>query len=138
MKADAALIDRIGEQFIPNNAIGISELIKNSYDADATRVLVDVGSAFDKDEKKRSITIRDNGHGMDKSDIEEKFMVIANESKKRNKLSPKGRYCTGEMGLGRFALQRLGMNVVVYTKKIDSNEWKLTIDLGEISTRYEY
>ena len=131
MKADAALIDRIGEQFIPNNAIGISELIKNSYDADATRVLVDVGSAFDKDEKKRSITIRDNGHGMDKSDIEEKFMVIANESKKRNKLSPKGRYCTGEMGLGRFALQRLGMNVVVYTKKIDCNEWKLTIDWGK-------
>ena len=70
MKADAALIERIGNQFIPNNAIGISELIKNSYDADATRVLVEVGSAFDKDEKKRSITIRDNGHGMDKSDID--------------------------------------------------------------------
>ena len=128
MTGDGALIDMLGSQFIPNNAIGISELIKNSYDADSTRVLIDFGSAFEDDPDDRKLSIRDNGHGMNETDIEKKFMVIASKHKKHNKISPKGRYCTGEMGLGRFALQRLGSRVTVYTKKSDDKELKLYID----------
>ncbi|WP_183561649.1 hypothetical protein [Mucilaginibacter sp. SP1R1] len=39
-KVDAGLIDRLGRELVGKGETAVSELIKNSYDADATKVTV--------------------------------------------------------------------------------------------------
>ena len=66
MKAAADVVIKLGKEMIPNNGVGLSELIKNSYDADATEVLVILTGAFGKPENS-IITIQDNGDGMNQT-----------------------------------------------------------------------
>ncbi len=58
----ARLIKILGEQLIKDATVGIIELVKNSYDADATKVEIAIHSL---NSPKAKIVIRDNGTGMD-------------------------------------------------------------------------
>ncbi len=65
-RAHARLLTMLGEQLIKNERVALVELVKNAYDADATRVLVDF-LGFTEDFKpgpSASIVITDNGVGM--------------------------------------------------------------------------
>ena len=53
---DAALLRELGERLIGRPYIALAELVKNSYDADATDCRIEFGDD--------SITVSDNGHGM--------------------------------------------------------------------------
>ena len=64
-----------------------------------------------------SIYIIDNGEGMNERIIEESWMIIGTSNKLTNYKSSNGRIQTGAKGIGRFALDRLGKNATMYTKK---------------------
>ena len=49
---------------IPSIGIGIAELIKNSYDADAEKVVVELSGGFETNLEKCRLLISDDGHGM--------------------------------------------------------------------------
>lgn len=113
----ARLIQILGEHLIKDATVGIIELVKNSYDADATFVEIIMDSLNKKDGK---IIIRDNGSGMSEDDFINKWMnpasghkEIQKEEKKRTKL---GRLPLGEKGVGRFAVQQIGNNLKMYSK----------------------
>ncbi len=72
---DAALLRQLGERLVGRPHIALAELIKNSYDADAT--LVTLG--FDGD----SIEIEDNGHGMTFEEFRDGWMRIGTPAKQR-------------------------------------------------------
>ena len=62
----ARLLTMLGEQLIKNDRIAIVELVKNSYDADSTEVLVSL-DGFGPDLRALSdsvLAITDNGDGM--------------------------------------------------------------------------
>ena len=59
----ARLILQLGDQLIKNEKIALLELVKNSYDADATHINISL-KQMDKPEE-GSIVIEDNGIGMD-------------------------------------------------------------------------
>jgi len=128
MTVSDTLIERLGEELIKNNGIGVAELIKNSYDADATRVEVHLGGAFGDTPDESVIVIKDNGFGMSESDLADKFFKIATGHKKVNPRTPKGRWMLGKKGIGRFALQRLGRELTIFTKKEGHEEWKVEVD----------
>lgn len=99
--ADAALIDRLGRELVGKQETALIELIKNSYDADATEVRV----TFDA----RRILISDNGTGMSREQLIYGFLRLASDSKVREPFSRKfNRRRAGRKGIGRFATQRLG------------------------------
>ena len=50
------------------------------------------------------------------------WMYIGTSNKENNIMSAKGRVKTGAKGIGRFALDKLSMNSVMYTKAISSAE----------------
>lgn len=95
---NAKLGQLIGRELITNNIAAVFELIKNSYDAFATEVTIELKD-FDiqeedvKDLKKASksdkrisndqsaIIISDNGKGMTKKEIKDRWMVIGTTSK---------------------------------------------------------
>lgn len=94
----------------------ILELVKNTYDADATQCIL----YYDMNEK--VLYIMDNGYGMDEETIEEHWMNIGNSSKYANYITKNGRIQTGAKGIGRFALDRVGNNCTMYTKQAKDNE----------------
>ncbi len=70
---DASAVDVFGRQMIPNNGVGLSELVKNSYDADASIVEIHLGAAFEKDLDKTYVLIKDDGEGMSEEGVAKVF-----------------------------------------------------------------
>lgn len=103
----------LGRESVSRVDGAIIELVKNTYDADAGFCYL----CFDID--KDRIYILDNGVGMTKDIIENCWMLIGTDNKRLEYLSPSNRIRSGEKGIGRFALDRLGSKCKMYTKSQD-------------------
>ncbi len=102
---DSRLLTQLGERLVTNRAIALAELIKNSYDADATKVSVSMNNVSSPGGE---IIIEDNGLGMTLLSFKKTWMRIATIDKEQNPVSPKyKRKKAGEKGIGRFACRRL-------------------------------
>jgi len=110
---DSALLSELGERLVETVHLALAELIKNSYDADATDVEVMVMPA----QKGESIiTVSDNGVGMTLTDVQNYWMRIATTIKLKDRVSPRyGRPKTGSKGIGRFSCRRLGNRLELVT-----------------------
>ncbi len=119
---DAGIINRLGKELVARQETAVVELIKNSYDADASLVeLVFSNTAT----AGGTLEIIDDGHGMDKEDLIRGFMTLSSNNKVNNPTSPRyGRTRAGKKGIGRFATQRLGEVLEIYTKTIEDKEGK--------------
>lgn len=92
----------LGRESVSKVESALIELIKNTYDADATMCYI----LFDVEND--SILLIDDGSGMTKKIIEDNWMMIGTDNKKKEYISKKKRIKSGEKGIGRFALDRLG------------------------------
>ena len=145
----ARLIKILGEQLIKDATVGIIELVKNSYDADATEVEIVMHSINTPEAK---IVIRDNGIGMDLKTFATKWMNPATGHKEEQKENKERtilkRLPLGEKGVGRFAAQQIGNHLIMITKTIESEQelfvdvdWTLFDvrgkDLNEVKVKYK-
>lgn len=127
---DVSTFRLIGRDLITDRVTALFELVKNCYDANAQNVKVvfeNVGAG----NSNSVIRIEDDGYGMSFEDIRDKWMVIGTSSKRVCPYSPEpyNRKCVGEKGIGRFAVDKLGDNVAIITKKAGSEKWlKVDID----------
>ena len=106
-KPKTRLLLQLGDQLIKNESIALMELIKNSYDADASFVKVSMENTEYPD--KGQIIIEDNGIGMDLHTIENVSMEPGSEYKYKlfngRIRTPKfNRLPLGEKGIGRLGL----------------------------------
>ena len=91
----------------------LSELIANSYDADAGKVEVEL---YDEGEKR--IVVKDNGIGMSFDDIQNKFLVIGRNRREDGEgLTPRGRKVIGKKGLGKLSFFGIVRTITVDTVK---------------------
>ncbi|WP_346871242.1 ATP-binding protein [Clostridium sp. UBA5119] len=118
-KISSGLKNIIGRELINDKYIAIFELVKNSYDAGAKSVTIKFDDIYGKNAK---ITITDDGKGMNKYDILNKWLFVAYSEKKnssyRDNLKRKRSYA-GAKGVGRFSCDRLGSNVKLLSKTIN-------------------
>ena len=136
-KPHARLLTMLGDQLIKNERIALVEVIKNSYDADASWVKVTFegfGSNF-KVKPKSKIIIEDDGTGMTKAVLEQHWISPATPVKKLAKATKdstaKGRKIQGEKGIGRFAILKLGKTISIMTRPARSgDEFTLSLDLS--------
>jgi hypothetical protein len=108
---DTHLFRELGELLVGRDSTALVELIKNSYDADASVVTVD-GRHLD-DPKRGRISIADDGIGMNAKVFEQGFLRIASRMKEvGDRRSPlyKRRF-TGAKGIGRLAAHKLAKRV---------------------------
>src|SRR2546426_4863947 len=114
---DTHLFRELGELLVGRDSTALVELIKNSYDADATQVLV-YGVALD-DPARGYIVVDDDGVGMDRSVFENGFLRIASRVKERgDRSSPRfGRRFTGAKGIGRLAAHKLAKILEITSTK---------------------
>ncbi|MCT8874022.1 sensor histidine kinase [Shewanella xiamenensis] len=124
---DANLVKRLGEQLVAKKTTALSELIKNSYDADSSEVKVIFS---DTDTPDGSITIIDNGNGMTKEALVKGFMKISTSDKEEYPLSPVyERPRAGRKGIGRFSAHKIGKMLTIVTRTSCDEPFKIvTID----------
>src|ERR1700693_340000 len=87
----------LGADLVTNDIVAVIELVKNSYDAFASRVDV----VFGEGEDGRYLDILDNGSGMDRRTLEDAWCVVATPYRQRHPVSKKGkkiRRMSGEKG----------------------------------------
>lgn len=109
----------IGQENFATAEGAIVELVKNSYDADARNCII-IFQNHNKDDE--SLYIIDNGVGMTSEIIEQQWMKIGTDDKLQNFETLGGRVKTGAKGIGRFALDRLGICSELITVSKASHE----------------
>lgn len=123
---NASVVFRLGEELITDIVQALVELVKNSYDADATWVNVTIDTrgknrwGRDYADATGAILVEDDGHGMDETTIRRGWLTIANSPKREAKAAGQvtrlGRTPIGDKGLGRLGSQRLARNVEIVTR----------------------
>ncbi len=122
-KTKARAIELLGKKQIRDSVTALAEIMKNAYDADAKLLRVEF---LTKDVEMPCIVICDTGVGMDREDLENKWLVLGTPSKLENsrKESLGGRPLMGAKGIGRLAISRLGQQMWMFTKKRNTN-WNI-------------
>lgn len=140
---DASVVYELGEKLISDEVQALVELVKNSYDADASYANVIVEAEESAGDNSRRfpqsrgyIIIEDDGIGMDWNDIERGWLTISaspkREMKARGRTTRKGRTPLGDKGLGRLGSQRLGQKIEIWTSEERSNvEYYVGVDWGD-------
>ncbi|WP_286916472.1 MULTISPECIES: sensor histidine kinase [Pseudomonas] len=110
----ARLPIQLGRQSISSSMVAISELIKNSYDADSKNVRL----TFTKSKEGfPSLIIDDDGDGMSYEEVKENWLIIGTSHKTHQDISDKERIYTGAKGLGRLGADRLCKTLILQTKR---------------------
>jgi signal transduction histidine kinase len=125
-KISAALKDLIGKELITDEFVAVFELVKNSFDANATKVEVIFEDNYNPNNAK--IIIKDNGKGMNYEDLKNKWLFVAYSAKRlgtenedyRDKIKTQ-RVFAGAKGVGRFSCDRLGKHLNLVTIKDEPN-----------------
>lgn len=125
-KVDANALLTLGRNSIKDHTTAVVELIKNSYDADADKVQLQISA---KSLRLGRIRISDNGHGMSERDVEASWLRIGFSEKRAEKVSTTYlRRKTGEKGIGRLSADRLGSVLELKSKKVGRSPTGLLVD----------
>lgn len=138
LRPRARLLRIVGNELISSETVAVLELVKNAYDADATRVLVRFHEPIQINKGK--IEIIDNGHGMSLDIIKTAWLEIGTLFKKRQ---PRSKYLQrrvlGEKGVGRFAASKLANYLEVVTRYDGSNhEVRVFFDWSQFDDDQKY
>jgi len=129
---DKRHIVSIGERLYTESVELLREMVNNAYDADATKVSVDISP--------ERIAIRDNGSGMDLEGLKQYF-IIGSDEKIIHSRSPKfGRVRIGQFGIGKFASLAAASRFEIITQYkdfaarvvFDKNDWQKAKDKWHI------
>lgn len=144
-KTSSGIKSIVGKDLITDRYVAIFELVKNSYDARATEVIVSFNTSNDSAEGIGSlddgkIYIVDNGVGMSKDDLDNKWLRLAYSDKQEGSLEEenadknsfreiKNRVLVGSKGIGRFSSDSLGSVITIRTKvNYENIEHQLTVN----------
>jgi len=107
-------IDHLGVKLYSTIPPMISELISNAWDADAHKVYIDFNDGDNK-----SISVRDDGTGMDFDELNDKFLKIGRNRRidTGSDRSDEGRPVLGKKGLGKLSMFGIGKRITVTTVK---------------------
>lgn len=152
-KTSSGIKSIVGRDLITDKFVALFELVKNSYDANAKNVIVSFNNIypingdslfsevnhFGKEDIKINsdsphIIIADDGDGMNKDDLINKWLYLA-YSEKQEGYRNKSRIFVGSKGIGRFSCDTLGELLHIRTKKCNERiEHNLYINWADFET----
>jgi hypothetical protein len=113
----------------PNKAV--EELVTNSFDAGAVRVLVLMPD--DLQAQDASIVVIDDGEGMDSKGLTEHWLIGVSNKRRLSKL-PRGRQQIGKFGIGKLATYVLAERLTHVSKR-RGEYFSTSMDYSAIDTR---
>lgn len=125
-------VTHLGRNLYSTTPPALAELVANSYDAYATDVNITLSN--------QTISIVDNGKGLDLSELESKYAIIGSEKQKEIPINGLAeRKPMGKKGIGKLAAFSLGNVYTVYSKSANQQNWlAFTLDYREMTTENEY
>lgn len=137
---DPLTIEHLGFKMYSHLPNALAELVANAYDADATRVSIELSNRPEP-----SVTVIDDGHGMSEDDLQDKYLRIGRNRRgmheEANAFSESGnRRVAGKKGLGKLALFGIGTRVTVRTKRLNADAYEVVeLDWNKmLNSRGEY
>ncbi|MBJ6798546.1 sensor histidine kinase [Geomonas propionica] len=133
LKVATGILARLGEELTPDPDQGIMELVRNSYDADATDCVIEI---IVEATNRTSLLISDNGEGMDYHNIKHGWLVLGKSRKSEYLLTKKGRIPVGDKGLGRLAALRMGKEAILISRPASEPgiEYEVCLDWDKYDT----
>ena len=138
MRLSLNVLNHMGLSLYSNTPAVIAEVIANAWDADATEVDVEVDAAA------MTITVCDNGVGMDLADVNEKYLYVGYRKRETASadaaepfLTERGRKPMGRKGIGKLSLFAIANRISVYTKKQDAASESFLLDAERIKEAIE-
>lgn len=131
MTIDLNVLDHLGINLYSSTPPVLSEVVANSYDADATRVDIKI-----VDGNSSEIRISDNGEGMDIEDINRKYLHVGYRRRENDEAVSKKfhRQVMGRKGLGKLSLLSIARCIEIHTKKESSEGEAFVIRLEDLQS----
>ena len=131
------VLTALGRDLVTSDVVAVIELVKNSYDALATRV--DIRLAHDADGTPE-ILVEDDGHGMTRSIVEDVWCVVATPYRRDQSPTEDGRSrrVTGDKGLGRLSAARLGNRLDMVTKAPAGGFLHVVLDWDDLTASEDW
>lgn len=109
-------VTHLGRNLYSTTPPALAELVANSYDAYATEVNINLSN--------ESISIIDNGKGLNLQEFEDKYAIIGSAKKREEPFNNiPGRKPMGKKGIGKLAAFSLGNTYTVYSKTLKTDKW---------------
>ncbi|WP_051396261.1 ATP-binding protein [Ignatzschineria larvae DSM 13226] len=129
-QVDGKIINELSKQ-VSSHLFALGELMKNSYDAKATKINI----VFDK--KNKQLIVEDNGTGISEENFKS-LLHIAKSGKEygrefefREGEKTITRYTQGSKGLGLFCAFKFG-DLVTWDTMFEGGSYKITVNKAEI------
>ena len=124
MSININVLNHLGINLYSNIPAVLSEIVANSWDADAENVHVVFG-----DDK--TITIADDGVGMTLEDINNKFLLVGHPKRENNNILSirHQRLYMGRKGIGKLSMFSIAKTIDVITRKDEQiNAFRMNVD----------
>jgi hypothetical protein len=109
---DLNALHHLGLNLYSNIPAVVSEVVANSWDADASKVEIDI------DKNGKLITVVDDGWGMTEAEINAKFLKVGYDKRNNEStITPKGRHVMGRKGIGKLSLFSIANVIEVHSIK---------------------
>ncbi|MDA8135499.1 MAG: ATP-binding protein [Desulfobacteraceae bacterium] len=112
-KISSALKNVIGRDLITDDFVAIFELVKNSFDAFANNITIQLN--LEEGSNSRFYII-DDGKGMSRDDLINKWLFVAYSAKREKTEDKIEKVYAGNKGVGRFSCDRLGSFLKIQSK----------------------
>ena len=124
MSLDLNVLNHLGLNLYSNVPAVLSEIVANSWDADAEQVDI-----FWEPENNK-ITITDDGTGMTDQDINNKYLMVGYPRREKGEtITKKGRNVMGRKGIGKLSIFSIANEIELYSVKEKSRSaLKMNID----------
>ena len=125
MSLDLNVLNHLGINLYSNIPAVLSEIVANSWDADAETVHVDFG------EDRTTIIITDDGIGMNVEDINQKFLLVGYSKRENNNVlsARHQRPYMGRKGIGKLSMFSIAKTIDVITRKDGQlNAFRMNVD----------
>lgn len=132
---DINVLNHLGVGLYSSTPAVVTEIISNAWDADARSVKIRIDPDSDV------ICVEDDGHGMERDDVQSKFLCVGYSRRKREitkSMSLSGdRRVMGRKGIGKLAMFSLARNIQVVTRAADKEAVAFEIDVAELRRQIE-
>lgn len=117
MSVDLSVIEHLGMNLYSNTPAVLSEIVANSWDADAKNVWIEI------DSKTNTISIRDDGIGMSRNQVIDQYLAVGFRRREQlGVLTEKfKRQPMGRKGIGKLSCFSIAETICVYTSQANQH-----------------